>query len=317
MKKQGELAATILGADFVEKLQKNSDVTLLKPASGLHIDANEIAIALNVVPRSVLGFLAANMRSMRIGDSKTIKLEPLIGINAAGHLSGSGAPSEHVLRLTKLDNDMYNGEIEGSGKILTTFRGKPLPGVGLVVMSTYEMYDGHAAEPAKQIAEQPPKEAAAVQHMINQEMVIKAGIISELTLQEILKLRIQTEMALSSLRAEIVSMAAHRLEISQAPTETTETESKLKRFLENREIKKKEANTFNIILAKGDSATCPDCRQNVLQDGTFNGCVCFGEDRNRKIFLKKTESGVQIKFAKGWDPENMEMLLEILKRRGK
>jgi hypothetical protein len=41
----------------------------------------------------------------------------------------------------------------------------------------------------------------------------------------------------------------------------------------------------------------------------------MGQDQNRKIWIKKSEDGIQIKFSRGWDPENAEMLLETLRAK--
>jgi len=35
----------------------------------------------------------------------------------------------------------------------------------------------------------------------------------------------------------------------------------------------------------------------------------------RKVFIKKTESGVNVRFSKGWDEENISMLLEVLRSK--
>jgi hypothetical protein len=91
---------------------------------------------------------------------------------------------------------------------------------------------------------------------------------------------------------------------------------KLRRFLENRDIEKSER-TFEIILAKSENSSCADCGQPICVNGKLIGCLCLGDQRNDKIFLKKTEKGTQIKFSKSWDIENIELMLDILKRRNK
>jgi hypothetical protein len=295
MKNLGELASSMLGADFLERLQKNSDIIVNKPAAGYKIDAGEIFQALNVVPRTVLAWLHQTIGPMKTGDNKSTGMVPIV-------------PQQATLHIQKIDRDLYNGHIEAEGREITRFKNKTLPGIGFVIMSTFEMY---SEGDLQKLPEQAPKEASAVQYMISEHLLSRQGserqaALSEAMLQEIMKLRLQTEISLQALRAEIRAIA----------DKPQDSDLKLRRFLDNR-IEKKEQNTFNVILAKGEVAECPDCGQKVYESSKFTPCICFGDDRDRKIFIKKSEEGTQIKFAKGWDPENMEMLLEILKRRGK
>lgn len=69
-------------------------------------------------------------------------------------------------------------------------------------------------------------------------------------------------------------------------------------------------------MAKSETVNCPDCGQTIFgQTGGYSGCICYGQDQHRKIWLKKTEDGVQIRFSKGWDPDNISQLLETLRKK--
>ena len=57
---------------------------------------------------------------------------------------------------------------------------------------------------------------------------------------------------------------------------------------------------------------------NILQGylgQVFAGCICYGDDMDKKIYMSKSEKGVKVRFGKGWDPENIEMLLEVLRSK--
>jgi hypothetical protein len=69
-------------------------------------------------------------------------------------------------------------------------------------------------------------------------------------------------------------------------------------------------------IQKCESVDCPDCNQTIFGNGGFSGCICYGENQNSKIFLKKSENGdVSIRFSRNWTVENIEMLLETLRSR--
>lgn len=89
---------------------------------------------------------------------------------------------------------------------------------------------------------------------------------------------------------------------------------KLKAFIEKRQKKLKE---FQVSLEKTDVIKCEDCKKQIFIEGAFSGCICFGSDRNNKIFIKKNENGFSMRFPKSWDTENIQMLLETLRNKNK
>ena len=92
----------------------------------------------------------------------------------------------------------------------------------------------------------------------------------------------------------------------------TEANKKLPAFLRRRAGKSRE---FSVEMSKGDSASCPACGNVIFSNGAFAGCICYGDSRQRKVFVRPTDSGVQVRFGRGWDAEDMEMLVETLRRR--
>jgi hypothetical protein len=297
MKNLGDVMSTIFGESFLDKLQKNGDIGVLKPLAGYTTNGAEIATALNVIPRAVMSWLVLNVLPMKVGDIMSRPLDPIDPLVTCN--------------VQKIDRDLYNGSLDLGGREITRWKNRTLPGIGMVILSTLELYK---PEEVLAMPEQAPKEAAAVQLNVNHEMIArdasKADMFAQMTYEEILRFRIQTEMELNRLRAEVRTMKEPQ------EGEPGPVGFKLRRFLENRDIQKREG-TFQVILSKGEEVSCPDCGQSVYSEEQFHPCVCFGENRNSKIFLKKNEHGTTLKFSKNWDPENVEMLLDILKRRNK
>ena len=40
----------------------------------------------------------------------------------------------------------------------------------------------------------------------------------------------------------------------------------------------------------------------------------MGQDQHRKIWIKKSKDGIQLKFSRGWDEDNISQLLETLRQ---
>jgi hypothetical protein len=85
--------------------------------------------------------------------------------------------------------------------------------------------------------------------------------------------------------------------------------SPLKDFVE----RKKKPKEYHVELTKSEKVDCDSCGQMIFGNGMFSCCLCFGQDQHKKIWLKKTEDGIEIKFSRSWDSENIEMLLETLR----
>jgi hypothetical protein len=106
-------------------------------------------------------------------------------------------------------------------------------------------------------------------------------------------------------------MASEARQIAVEALRATKKKKPLERFLEGR----KKPKEFSIFMAKGETFECPDCRKNIFDGNEYNGCICFGNDRNKKLFIKKSENGVKVKFSRGWDEDNVQMLLDVLQRK--
>jgi len=85
----------------------------------------------------------------------------------------------------------------------------------------------------------------------------------------------------------------------------------LQEFLE----KRKKPKEFSVQMAKGEMVSCPDCGKDIFNGNSLTPCICYGD--YGKIFLKKTENGIKVRFSRSWDIDNIEMLLEVLRKKNK
>jgi hypothetical protein len=242
-----------MGEDGFENLFKHS---ILKLNTNTTVSDAELFNALQVVPATVLAFLKKVLIPMKEGDNQRIKL-PLEG--------------DPVMDVTKLGPDVYTGQIYQQGKILSEFKYRPLPGVGLVLLTTFELYD--PAKFGSKVASDDDKRLIA--NKVEEEVNKHNNVVMDKE-KEILP---------------------------------------LKSFLDKKssKIEKKEYTIVN--LTKNDSVNCPDCDQQILGKGMFTHCVCSGSDRSKKVWIKKSENGVKVSFSRGFDPENIQMILDALRNK--
>ena len=92
-------------------------------------------------------------------------------------------------------------------------------------------------------------------------------------------------------------------------------EVKIKRPLQQFLEKRNKSKEYIVHLSKNEDVNCPDCQKNIFDGKIFSGCICFGQDMDKKVFIKKSEDGVKIRFSRGWDEDNMLMLLDILRNK--
>lgn len=368
-----------LGKDFFETLSK---VELWKPGTKSTIDHEELRTALQIVPRTIIALLIREFIPMKIGDTKEIPI--FVGKSA-------------MVRATKHERDVYSGEVEEDNKKVVEFKLRSLPGVGLVIMSAFELYDmqnlinsdqyvqnpspsvppleptdikkpsleiSSLIEDADQKIQKLIDERLALHDLINrvienklsQKDAVHQMMLSKLSkeleqqkkMNELFKLK--TPDAISELAAvakktadpknEYLVGLANGVEVANAvvnqkepnfmnvekplihkpieinvadikPTPKLKKNRPLQKFLDER--KKKKPKEFSVEMAKGEQVTCPDCGNNIFNGQFFSACICYGD--SGKVFLKKTENGFKIRFSKNWEVDNIEMLLEVLRKK--
>lgn len=298
-----------LGEDFLQSLEK---FELWKMGTKTVVDPEEIKIALKIVPRTLMSMLIHNLTSMEIGDTKEIEI-PV----------ESSSPHQAMVRVNKHERDVYSGEIEQGNKKIAEFKYRSIPGVGLVIMSALELYDverlnDHSKDHSMEMEHK-------VQRMIDDRLALH-DLIGKVVDKKLSEREAIQKVILHKLTEEL-----HREKEGVGPSEQVrqlhETQDELRK--ENKKLKKKLAlNEFleerkkklhkkehPISLSKGEHVSCPDCGKNIFDGTVFAGCICYGDDMDKKLYITKSEGGVKVRFGKGWDPENIEMLLDVL--RGK
>lgn len=321
-----------LGEDFLESLSKTE---LWKPSTKTTLDHEEIKTALQIVPRVLMSILIRELSSMKIGENKEI------------HIPVQTVPA--LIRVTKHERDVYSGQIEHEGKVVAEFKYRSIPGVGLVVLSAFELYDLSELQKPRAVAD-----LEEVQKLIDERLKIKdlalktleekisrKEAINQLLLMKLTEMldralsqkdqdekerKIKENIADLEVRSKIDANEneyfrgmANGIAVADAIVNNTEPKFvkpklPLKKFLDSRK-KKLKKNEYSVVLAKGEGVSCPDCGKNIFDGKIFAGCICLGEDMKKRVYIKKTESGIKVRFSKSWDPENIEMLVDILRRK--
>lgn len=318
-----------LGEDFFQSLEK---FELYKQGTKTVIDHEEIRTALKIVPRTVLSFLISHLAPMQIGETKEIRI-PL----------QHGQP---LLRVTKHEKDVYSGEIEDStekytDKKVAEFKYRSIPGVGLIVMSTFELYnvDDLTKKPSHEVSQDL---SDTVQKLIDERLamhdligkVVDKKIQERDAIQQLILAKLSAnnsakapltdnyQEAKQDLKEKIVDAALKTVPTSedcpiQDVLDTVVKGSPLGKFLDKRKKKalREPKKEYAVGMTKGEQVNCPDCGQNIFKGEVFSGCVCLGDDMSKKIYLTKSETGFKVRFGKGWDPENIEMLLDVMRRK--
>lgn len=291
-----------LGEDFFESLTK---FELWKPGTRTTVDHEEIKTALAIVPRTIMALLIRELTPMQVGETKEISLP----VNAG----------QSMVRLTKHERDVYSGEIFEENKMIVDFKYRSIPGIGLVIMSAFELYD---TEKLTEDDKKAPAEdiAQKVQHLIDERLalhdligrVVDKKIQERDAIKQLLMAKISETLPVKE-EPKVENTVVIHNEVAMEKS-SIKKESPLKGFLDKRKNKSNPVE-FSIEMAKGEQVHCPDCKKNIFDGQVFSGCICLGDDRDRKIHIKKTEEGIKMRFGRGWDAENIEMLLEVLRSK--
>lgn len=293
--KDVKIVKSILGQDIFEELKKSA---IYKPETKTALQPEEIRVALEIVPRAVLSFLFANLKFMNA--NAPLDLDIPWAANAKLHVNKLGA-------------DNYSGDITQDGKKLYEFHHRSLPSIGLVLLSVFELYDMKDLEKLK--AEVPKEETQdkldKLQSLIDERLAMHSLI------KDVVDKRISEREAIHKLIQEKLHSHFQATQESEQPKEEKpmeEKKSKLRQFLDNLEKKRQES----VEMDKSEDIKCPDCKSTILkkESDEIVPCICYGEHMAKPIKITKTENGkVKIKFPKNFDIDNVEMLLEALKKQ--
>ena len=123
MKKTSNIIKKTLGEDFFDVLKKSD---IYKINSKTVTSSEEIATGLKIVPRVVLSFLISNLSELKVGENKDFKIP---------------FSEDCYMQISKKDHDSFSGYIYSKGKKINEFLNRSIPGIGLVLMTTFELYD--------------------------------------------------------------------------------------------------------------------------------------------------------------------------------
>ena len=297
--KDARIVKSILGEDIFQELKKSA---IYKPESKTALQPEEIRVALEIVPRSVLSFLFAHLKHREVNE--IIDLDLPWAINAKIHINKLGA-------------DNYSGEITKDGKRVYEFQHRSLPSIGLILLSVFELYDLDMLNEIKEKPTQPEVKdrVEKLQDLIDDRLMLHNLI------RDVVDKRISEREAIGRLIKEKLServLSSTVEEKSEEPKESESMEdnkkSKLRQFLENVEKKRQEP----VEMDKSEDIKCPDCKTIIhkKESADIVPCVCFGEHMSKSIKITKATDGkVKIKFPKNFDIENVEMLLDAVKKQ--
>ncbi len=287
MKKSEEtLIKNILGEDFFEVLAKSA---IYKPRTASSASIEEIKIGLQIVPRTILTFLKAKLLPLQIGSIKTIEMD-------FGTASGS------KIEIMKQGNDDYSGSIIGvHGEKHYSFEHRSIPGLGLVLLSTFELYDLENLEEAVK----PVKQEEAPEHF-NKINDLQQIINERLLLHELVDRVVSDKMRQ---RDAVQSMVSYRLNnmVFGKSASPTDTENKKQELADNPVDYKKD---FVVEKFNKSEIKCNNCKQKIFKSGIYTGCQCTS---NNKVYLSKSEGKVKVRFSKDWEIEDIKEFLNKLK----
>lgn len=297
------LLKNILDDEFLGTLAKSAD--LYKIGSNSVLDPEEIRIGLKVVPRAVMSMLISELVPLEINGHKDIQLP-----------FGKVA----YIRVNKNAADDYTGSVYDNNKLVYDFKNRSLPGLGIILLSTFELYDMEAlSKPHKHEDDLDRK----VQKLIDERMELHS-LVTRVVEDKMAQREAIHKLMMAKLSAALnqppspppAHMPGEMPPLNIKPEDISKKEasprkgSPLKEFIANSKKKPKE---YHVEMTKSEVVDCQDCHQTIFGESGYSGCLCMGQDQYRKIWLKKTEDGVTIRFSRGWDEQNIEMLLETLR----
>ena len=296
-----------LGEDALEVLAKGSE--LFKENTSTALDYDEIYKATQIVPKTVLSLLHRELHGLKENQHVDFPFKLEDGKEARVYVQ-------------KFSGDNYTGKIYQDGKVLARFQNRSLPGVGIILLSTFELYDfKEAAAPAKEPEAAPAPMQAKMDSEVNRLVDERMNLHS--IVRKVVDQTLSEREAMDSLIAKKLNsmMKEEKKPVEEKKVvklDKSETKSpvgyRLKEFLNSR---KKESHKPKVFLMKNEgSIDCPDCGQTVFNGNKASGCICLGENKDSRVFIKKNQDGtVQVKFSSDWDVENISSLLETFRKR--
>ena len=291
-----------LGAGSCELLSK----AIHREGFTVNFDQVEQYLAMLAVPHTILAWVNSVCRQLADGGNREFDIP--------GHGS--------KLLLNKIANDIYSGQIVEDGKVLHRFSNLTIPQLAGNIMTALEMYEdldakvsGHKAV-MEVIAPLIEKLVAAHAAPAPVQIVINAAPAAQ-PAPVVVPSLVQTPPVMKEepKAAEETSESSSSTISKSEPTQHTNMQDEAKLSETARKIVQKAIGTR---MTKAEmEVRCPDCGGQEFKGEKFVGCICMGDlatEANLKV-LKSEDGNFRIEFGRGWDQDNIEMLLEILKRK--
>lgn len=289
MKSQKDLIKNFLGEKFISSLQKEEMASgIYKPSANVSIEIDDIYTSLKIVPKFVLEWVYENIKYMKKGDNRDLSI-PSCWTDGV----------EHNLHIDKHDHDVFSGEITANGDKITSFKYRSLPAIGLILLSTFELYDIEKLDEKKDLKHIPQHSSSDIDRSILNALKLKMAIQSVLDGEKEEKEAIND--VINSRIPDIFAGTMQKSKKTKKPTAVREFVSKIK-------------NKTSVVLDK--SIKCPHCNTELYKSGdkSITLCICYGEFMNKTLKLTKSESSnASLDIPKGFGGFNLEMLLEAIK----
>ncbi len=300
---ENNILKNIFNDEFLENLAKSAD--LYKIGTNSVLDPEEIRIGLKVVPRAVMAMLTAELVPMEINSHKNINLP--FGKDA-------------YMAVNKNAADDFTGSVYDNNKLVYDFKNRSIPGLGIILLSTFELYDMEDLNKPHKHEDGIEKK---VQKLVDERMelhslvgkVVEEKLSQREAIHKLMMAKLTQALATPVVPAVPVHPVVTPLDISPKDIVKRETQSKKKSPLGSFMERKKKPRSYTVEIAKSESKNCDSCGQTIFGYNGFSSCLCFGENMGSKIWIKKSENSVQLRFSRGWSVDNIEMLLEILRRK--
>lgn len=306
MKKNAEaFLEKTLGSDFLESLGSSlSKSEVYKQGSRTVTDTDDLFQGLQIVPRALLRLLVRELSPMQIGDTKEFKIP---------------GKEDTLVVTTKHERDSFSGQLIQNNIKINDFLHRSIPGLGLVLMTMLELYAMDDLEQEPISSDKHSEINRIIDERLNLHSLVNKVVDGKMMQRDAVNSLFMDK--LNQLYQEHSKIKEdHRETMAESkeskPTTVIVLQPKkslpLSDFVENRKKKlgKKE---FSIEMAKSETVDCPDCGQTVFNKTGISACLCYGQDMGRKVFLKKTEDGIKVSFSRQWNPDNISMLLEVLR----
>lgn len=296
-----------LGSDFLESLGSSlSKSEVYKQGSRTVTDTDDLFQGLQIVPRALLSLLVRELSPMQIGDTKEIRIP---------------GKEDTIVITTKHERDSYSGQVLQNNVKINDFMHRSLPGLGLVLMTMLELYSMDDLE-QDSVSENKHSEInriiderLSLHSLVNKVVdgkMMQRDAINHLFMDKLNQLY-KEHQEIKQDHKEIMDESKKEPKPTAVIILQPKRSLPLSDFVENRKKKLGKKEHF-IQMQKSEQVSCPDCSNVIFSEGAYSGCICFGAN-DKKLYIKKSEDGIKVRFGKGWDIENTEMLLEILRRK--